>query len=97
MAILFSARRGAMPRARLFRRMLVAAACLALPLGSNFAYADEEGGCAYNRVIYPEGTEMCQGGQQVRCEDGAWGDIGLCDDAEPGPPPRTGGGDVEIR
>jgi hypothetical protein len=38
---------------------------------------------------------MCQSGQLKRCEDGAWGDIGLCK-AEAMPPPGSEEGDVEI-
>ena len=76
----------------------VSGVATALLLGAATAPAQEDdGGCVYDRRIYPDGYEMCQGGQLMRCEDGAWGDIGMCDDPEPGPPPRTGGGDVELR
>gem|GEM_PF-1778272 len=61
------------------------------------AQLDQDAGCEYDRRIYREGYEMCQGEQRVRCEEGAWSDIGLCDDPEPGPPPVSGGMDVEER
>lgn len=57
--------------------------------------AQEDGGCVYDRGIYPEGTEMCQGGLKMRCERGSWGEVGFCDSETQGPPPRSGGGDVE--
>lgn len=75
--------------------VLVAAGLLLA--GSGQAQIEDDGSCVYNRRVYPNGYEMCQAGQQVRCEDGAWGDIGMCDDPEPGPPPVTGGGDVDMR
>ena len=75
----------------------LAAALLALAVTSLAGAQEDDGGCVYDRRIYPEGTEMCQAGQRVRCDDGAWGDIGMCDRDEPGPPPRTSGGDVEVR
>jgi hypothetical protein len=37
---------------------------------------------------------MCQSGDLVRCEDGAWSDEGDCPD-QPLPQPDTGGGDVD--
>ncbi|HXK23773.1 MAG TPA: hypothetical protein VMS55_13960 [Myxococcota bacterium] len=55
---------------------------------------DGQDGCVYNRQVYAEGTEMCQSGDLVRCEDGAWSDEGDCPD-QPMPPPDTGGGDVD--
>lgn len=60
-------------------------------------HAQGDGGCVYDRRIYAEGTEMCQGGQRVRCENGAWGDIGMCDGNEPPPEPITSGGDRDER
>ena len=55
---------------------------------------DESDRCSYNRVEYPEGAELCQNGNLVRCEDGAWSDIGDCqgDSAED---PNSDGGDLE--
>ena len=77
--------------ARLALLVLAAAAA-----GSTSARAQEdEGGCVFDRRVYPEGSERCQGGARVRCRDGAWSDIGLCDDPEPDPPPISDGGDVE--
>ena len=55
----------------------------------------DEGGCVFDRMIYPEGYELCQSGTLKRCESGAWADIGLCDE-EPRPPPRSSGGDVVV-
>jgi len=71
-----------------------AAAVFALLVGAFPAASQIEdvGGCVYNRVIYPEGTEVCQGGTLKRCESGGWGDIGMCDESEM-PEPRPGGGD----
>lgn len=53
---------------------------------------EDQGGCVYNRAVYPEGSEMCQSGSLMRCGEGAWGDIGFCDQ-EPMPEPVSGGGD----
>ena len=66
-----------------------------LGTGSAAAQGNEEGGCVYNRQIYPEGYEMCQAGTQKRCDEGAWEDIGFCDGDED-PPPRSGGGDTVV-
>lgn len=60
------------------------------------AQMDDGGGCVYDRRIYPEGAQMCQGSDLVQCNDGAWEDIGDCDDETPGPPPISEGGDVEM-
>lgn len=69
---------------------LLAVSCL---LAARVGMAQEdEGGCFYNRTIYPEGAEMCQSGQLMRCEEGAWGTIGLCK-KEPMPQPVSDGGD----
>jgi hypothetical protein len=66
-------------------------------LGGSAALAqdEEEGGCVFDREVFPEGYEMCQGGSRKRCEDGAWADVGDCP-REAMPPPRSGGGDVEM-
>ena len=56
--------------------------------------ADDEGECFFDRVLYPDGYEMCQSGTLKRCEDGSWANIGMCDD-EAMPPPVSGGGDIE--
>ena len=57
----------------------------ALLLASSQSVGAQTEGCTYNRTVYPEGSEMCQGGDKVRCTGGAWGSIGLCD-SEPLPP-----------
>lgn len=72
--------------------LLAVAACLLLP---SLSLAQEGGGCVFNRRIYPEGFEMCQSGTRVRCEEGSWADIGMCDGDEPMPEPIEGGGDSE--
>ena len=72
----------------------VAVAAALLGFAASAAAQDGEDGCVYNREIYPEGTTMCQSGNLVRCEDGAWSDEGDCPD-QPMPPPDTGGGDVD--
>ncbi len=56
----------------------------------------DEKGCVFNRRIYPEGTEMCQGDSRVRCEEGSWAAVGMCHGDEPGPAPIAGGGNVPI-
>ena len=56
------------------------------------AYADQQG-CVYNRTVYPQGDEMCQGGTMMRCEEGAWSATGFCEN-EPMPEPISSGGDV---
>jgi hypothetical protein len=69
--------------------LLVAGAAFAQdPLDS------ESDGCVYNRVVYPEGAQLCQSGNLVRCEDGAWSDEGDCPNEAP-PAPNSEGGDVE--
>jgi hypothetical protein len=75
--------------------VLTAFASVLIPLPSYSQSLDEEG-CVLNRRIHPEGTEMCQGDSRVRCEGGAWADIGMCDGDEPGPAPIGGGGNVPI-
>jgi hypothetical protein len=74
---------------------VVAAAVIVLFAAPARAQAPDEGGCVYDRQIYPEGYEMCQGGELKRCDQGAWSDIGMCA-SEGMPPPRSEGGDVEI-
>ena len=73
--------------------LLLAAAALLLS-SSAAAQIEDEDGCVYNREVYPEGTQMCQSGNLVRCEDGAWSPMGDCPN-EPMPSPDTGGGDVD--
>jgi hypothetical protein len=53
----------------------IASLVAALPLG---AQLEDDGSCSHEGGHYPEGTEMCRSGTLVRCESGAWGDIGLC-------------------
>lgn len=60
------------------------------------AQMDDDGGCVFDRRVYPEGEQMCQGSDLVQCSGGAWEDIGDCDEERPGPPPVTEGGDVEL-
>ena len=57
---------------------------------------DDEGGCVYNRTVYPERSEQCQTGALMRCEEGAWAPIGLCD-KEPLPEPVSSGGDEVLQ
>jgi hypothetical protein len=71
----------------------VSAALLAFATAARAQDASSDG-CVYNRQVYPAGTEMCQSGDLVRCEDGAWSDEGDCPD-QPMPEPDTGGGDVD--
>jgi hypothetical protein len=59
---------------------LLASALFVLPAA--YAGEDNETGCYYDDVLYAEGTVMCHGDQKVRCDDGAWGDIGLCEGDE---------------
>ncbi len=59
------------------------------------AQMDDDGSCVYNRSVYPDGAQLCQGGQLMECDEGAWADIGECDDPRPEPAPISGGGDVE--
>lgn len=58
------------------------------------AQQGDDGGCVYDRRVHPPGSERCQDGTRVRCADGAWEDVGFCE-AEPEPPPRDSGGDVD--
>ena len=68
---------------------------VALLLASSQSVGAQNEGCTYNRTVYPEGSEMCQAGDKVRCTSGSWGSIGLCD-SEPLPPaPVAEGPDVE--
>jgi hypothetical protein len=77
--------------------ILLVGVVLGLLASPTLAQIEDDGSCVYNRRVYPDGYEMCQGGQQVRCEEGSWGDIGMCDEPEPEPPPEAGGGDVDYR
>jgi hypothetical protein len=79
-----------MPRTE---HLLLAAAALLLSSAPAVAQIETEDGCVYNREIYPEGTEMCQSGDLVRCEDGSWSPMGDCPN-EPMPSPSPGGGDI---
>ena len=76
-------------------RLALATACL---LGVGPAAVAEEpgptGGCEYDHRVFPESTEHCRAGTRVRCIDGAWADVGLCEDAAEAPP-ISGGADVE--
>lgn len=74
---------------------LTLAAALFLLAASARAQDLGDGACVYNRQAYPNGTEMCQSGDLVRCEDGAWSDVGDCPN-EPMPSPNTEGGDVDV-
>jgi len=78
------------PRAR-FASAVLSALLLTAP--GLAAHARDDGACVYDRRFYAAGTEMCQGSQRVRCEAGAWADVGLCDGDEPAPEPITSGGD----
>ena len=74
--------------------LLLAAAVLlgaAAPAAAQNIYDDR---CTYNRESYPEGAQMCQSGQLMRCEDGAWTPMGDCPN-EPMPSPNPGGGDTD--
>jgi hypothetical protein len=59
---------------------------------SAFAQDIGDGGCVYDRQIYPEGAELCQDGTLKRCQEGSWDDIGICK-AEPARAPNPEGGD----
>ncbi len=76
------------------RRAVLLGLCLLLPTHPAPAQDEAGGGCVYNREVYPEGAELCQDGTLKRCEEGAWADIGLCEDPERAPP-RSEGGDLE--
>lgn len=77
--------------------------CLAAVFGAGILLAtiasaqlEDDGRCAYNRGLYPDGTQMCQGEQLMECDEGAWADVGVCDEPQPAPAPIPGGGDVEM-
>ena len=78
-------------------RGLVLASLALIGLGAGAAFAqdidDDEGGCVYNRVVYPEGSELCQDGTLQRCDDGAWSPIGDCR-KQPDQEPEGSGGDT---
>ena len=74
--------------------LLLAVTALLFTSGSAAAQELSEDGCVYNREVYPEGTQMCQSGNLVRCEDGSWSPVGDCPN-EPMPSPNSGGGDVD--
>lgn len=71
--------------------VLVVACCLVGPVSST-AFDDDESGCVYNRTVYPDRTEMCQSGNLMRCDTGAWSEIGDCRN-DPMPEPVSSGGD----
>jgi hypothetical protein len=58
------------------------------------AQIEDDGSCVFNRRIYPDGYEMCRGGTLQRCEDGAWGDVGMCNESEWQEPIESGGDEV---
>ena len=64
---------------------------LLLALASG-AQADPQA-CVYNRTVYPHGSQMCQGGTMMQCEEGAWAAMGFCQN-EPMPEPISSGGDA---
>ena len=77
--------------------------CLAAVFGIGIALAtlasaqlEDDGSCVYDRSLYPDGTRMCQGEQLMECDEGAWEDVGNCDEPQPAPVPISGGGDVEM-
>ena len=80
-----------MKKATRFSLILV----VSLLLGDAGLAQEDQGGCVYNRAVYPEGSEMCQSGSLMRCGEGAWGDIGFCKQ-EPMPEAISGGGDVVL-
>lgn len=73
------------------RRSLMAAMLL-FSVAFPFQSYSEEGGCVYNRSVYPEKSQMCQGGSMMECDEGAWSSIGFCDQ-EAMPEPVSSGGD----
>jgi hypothetical protein len=76
---------------------VVAVFCIGIALGTlASAQMDDGGGCVYDRRVYPEGAEMCQGSERVQCNEGAWEDVGDCDVEQPGPEPISEGGDMEM-
>ncbi len=52
--------------------------------------AEDDGGCVFDSRIYPEGYEMCQWGILKRCEEGAWSDLGMCDEGKEQDPVASG-------
>lgn len=53
----------------------------------------DESGCVYDRQVYPNGAEICQDGARMRCDAGAWDEIGACEGGAP-QAPVSGGGDA---
>ena len=72
----------------------VALTLLLMVAASSEVGAEDEGECFFDRVLYPDGYEMCQSGTLKRCEDGSWANIGMCR-REAMPPPVSGGGDID--
>jgi hypothetical protein len=61
------------------RKIIVLLVAVVLGYGLSAGAQDRDSGdCYYNGTNYPEGYEMCQAGTLKRCEDGSWGDIGMC-------------------
>jgi hypothetical protein len=53
----------------------------------------DQSGCVYDRQVYPDGAERCQDGARMRCDAGAWDEIGACVGGAP-QAPIPGGGDA---
>ena len=69
--------------------------CALILLGAGPALADieqDDDTCNYNNVDYPPGSELCQNGNLVKCEDGDWNDMGDCPQQAPQQPNDDGGG-----
>lgn len=52
-----------------------------------------EGGCVYDRRVYPQNAELCQDGALMRCDAGSWDEIGACEGGV-GRAPISDGGDT---
>lgn len=78
------------------KHLLAIGALLLLAAGRVLADIEsDDDSCTYNRVVYPAGSELCQNGNLVRCEDGAWSDEGDCQAQAPDAPNDEGGDEVE--
>ena len=72
--------------------VLAAAPALAQEIDQDMDH--DQRGCVYDRQIYPQGAEICQDGARMRCDAGAWDEIGMCEGGAPDAP-ISGGGDAD--
>ena len=75
--------------------LLAAPAALAQDSEPGMNHDEGGGGCVYDRQVYPQGAEICQGGARMRCDEGAWGEVGSCRGGPERAPVSEGGDEID--